>query len=90
MHHRYTFIGLSDLGDIVISSDNLNDGGSFELLGRISARRRLSYLLDGSIDNEDNQGNENEEYFDFRNYPLTINWAEVNNLNNDSCINIHY
>lgn len=90
MINTYTFINLSDLGDIIISSNNSNESSSFELLSLIPVQRRHHHLLDVSIENEDDTGNENEEYFDFRNYPLNINWADVNNSDNYSCIIIYY
>lgn len=59
---------------------------------RINAFENLllarSNMLNDSLD-DDNDLNSNEDYFDFRNYPLNINWAEINSKENNRSCNLH-
>lgn len=69
---------------LIERNDDLGEEGI-----RLSAFENLllarSNLLNDSLD-DDIDLNSNEEYFDFRNYPLNINWADINSKDNRSCI----
>ena len=51
-------------------------------------RRRRFTILDEEAESHDelivNNANEEGEYFDFRNYPLFINWKDMDSIHNDS------
>ena len=50
-------------------------------------RRRRYTFLDEQAESQDEISNpkEDEEYIDFRTYPLTINWKDIYSTSNDSC-----
>lgn len=53
---------------------------------RTLRRRRFTYT-DTRAESDEELENpiEEEEYFDFRIYPLTINWKDIYSVHNDSC-----
>jgi hypothetical protein len=50
-------------------------------------RRRRFYYVDEQAESQDELANprEEEDYVDFRSYPLTINWKDIYSAESDSC-----
>lgn len=69
-----------------VSGEEPNVDSSTNLLSERRTRRRHYTLLDEDCESHDELINPQEdlEYFDFRSYPLNINWKDLDSLQNDA------